>query len=62
MRRSSQQKIILKFINLDICFFLVQASNLQIGKETAFLLARTGKVYYAGRAKRYGLQVKSIAV
>uniref|UniRef100_A0A915ATT0 RCR-type E3 ubiquitin transferase n=8 Tax=Parascaris univalens TaxID=6257 RepID=A0A915ATT0_PARUN len=33
-----------------------QASDLQMGREIALLLARTGKVYYAGNGARVGLQ------
>ncbi|VDK22374.1 unnamed protein product, partial [Anisakis simplex] len=33
-----------------------QASDLQMGREIALLLARTGKVYYAGNGTRVGLQ------
>lgn len=50
-----KQKCQQKF--LQFIYFLAQASDLQMGREVAFLLARTGKVYYAGNGARLGLQV-----
>ncbi|CAD6193419.1 unnamed protein product [Caenorhabditis auriculariae] len=35
--------------------FSAQAVDLHLGKEVAFLQARSGKVYYAGNGKRFGL-------
>uniref|UniRef100_A0A183UUS7 PHR domain-containing protein n=1 Tax=Toxocara canis TaxID=6265 RepID=A0A183UUS7_TOXCA len=44
------------FIIVYCSSFSAQASDLQMGREIALLLARTGKVYYAGNGARVGLQ------
>lgn len=40
--------------------FAGQVSDLHVSRDIALLLARTGKVYYAGNANRLGLQVKTM--